>query len=269
MRLAVSKNGKDVLESKIIPTPKDFWEGMDIIKKTSYQLVKGERIDAAAGGIAGPLDKKRTMLTASPNLPGWVEKPLKEELERATASVVHIENDTAIVGLGEAVVGAGAGFSIVAYVTISTGVGGARIVDEKIDRNAFGFEIGHHIINFSGDNKCSSCDTMGHLEAYVSGSALESFFEKKPYEITDPTVWEETAKILAYGLNNVAVFWSPDIIVLGGSMIVGNPAIPMDRIKHHLEENLKIFPEIPKVEKAVLGDVGGLYGAMEYLRQSS
>jgi len=268
MRIAASRNGSEILDSKIVPTPKDFWEGMQTIKKISYDLIKGEKIDSAAGGIAGPLNKEKTMLVNSPNLPGWVEKPLVGELEHILASSVYIENDTAMVGLGEAIHGAGAKYSIVAYVTVSTGVGGVRIVDEHIDRSAAGFEIGHHIINFSSEAKCPSCEAGGHLEAYVSGAALEGYFEKKPYEITDPSVWEETAKILAYGLNNVAVFWSPEIIVLGGAMIVGNPAIPMDRIKYYFEETCKIFAENPVIEKASLGDVGGLYGAMEYLRQN-
>jgi glucokinase len=53
-------------------------------------------------------------------------------------------------GLGEAVFGAGKGREIVVYMTISTGVGGARIVGGKIDASAMGFEPGHQIIDACG-----------------------------------------------------------------------------------------------------------------------
>ena len=35
-----------------------------------------------------------------------------------------------------------------------------------------------------------------------------------------------------------------------------------------LKEMLKIFPELPEIKRAELGDLGGLYGAMELLRQA-
>lgn len=94
---------------------------------------------------------------------------------------------------------------------------------------------------------------------------LKKKYGKKPYEITDKKIWDETAKILAYGLNNTIVHWSPDIIVLGGSMFK-KIGIPVPRVRFHLKNILKIFPELPAVEKAELGDVGGLYGALVFLK---
>jgi len=180
---------------------------------------------------------------------------------------VYLENDAAIVGLGEAMNGAGRGEEIIAYITVSTGIGGARIVDGKIDRNIFGFEPGHQIIDPTG-MLCPMCDSAGHLEGHVSGVALEARFNKKAYEITDPQIWEEEAKWLAYGLNNTAVYWSPSVIVLGGSMIIKSPGISIERVSHHLKKTLTIFPERPRLVKAELGDIGGLYGALEILKQN-
>src|SRR4030066_415253 len=51
----------------------------------------------------------------------------------------------------EKVKGAGKGFNIVAFLTIGTGVGGARIVGGKPDANVFGFEPGHQIIDLGGN----------------------------------------------------------------------------------------------------------------------
>jgi len=214
------------------------------------------------------------MLFTVPNLQGWNYKPLKKELEKGTGAPLFIENDTAIVGLGEATAGAGKGCSIVVYITISTGVGGARIVDGKIDKSAFGFEIGHQIIDAGGGfEKESERGALGarkgymDLEKHISGKAVEKRFGKKPYEILDPEIWDEEARLLAFGLNNTIVHWSPDIVVLGGSMMK-EIGIPIERVRHHLKEIMAIFPELPKIGKAALGDIGGLHGALVFLRQS-
>lgn len=265
MRLAVSKNGKIFDEPKIVPTPKDFKEGVSVFKKLAFELANKEKIEATAGGIAGPLNKERTELVNSPNIPGWIGKSIKEEFSKAIGAEVFIENDADVVGLGEAVFGAGKGYHIVAYLTISTGVGGGRIVGGRIDENALGFEPGHQIID-PGGTMCPSCNAPGHLEGYISGTAIEKKYGKKPYEITDDKIWDETAHFLAIGLNNTIVHWSPDIVVLGGSMMK-EIGIPIERVRHHLKNLLRIFPELPRIEKAKLKDVGGLYGAMALLNQ--
>jgi hypothetical protein len=55
-------------------------------------------------------------------------------------------------------------------------------------------------------------------------------------------------------------------VVLGGSMITGNPSIPIDKTEQYLKEILKIFPQLPIMRKAELGDLGGLYGALAFLK---
>jgi predicted NBD/HSP70 family sugar kinase len=273
MRLAASRDGTTFDEPKFCKTPADnFDEGMRLFAKLAREMSNGETITAAAGGIAGPLNKEKTKLARSPNIAGWTEKPLKTSLENILGAHVYLENDTAIVGLGEATAGAARGFEIAVYITVSTGVGGVRIVDGAIDRSAMGFEIGHQVIvcpEHSRDTAtlCTYCNGPGHLEGYISGAAFERKYGKKPYEVTEATAWEDAARLLAYGLNNAIMHWSPDVIVLGGSMIIGKPAIQLNRIEAHLKDIVKIFPTLPVLKKAELGDVGGLHGALAYLQK--
>ncbi len=264
-RLAVSEDGENFGVPKILQTPKDFDTGVELIKTEVFNLCEGREIKMAAGGVKGALDKEKSRLLSAPILTDWINKPLKENLSKILGAPVFLQNDSAMVGLGEAVYGVGAGYKIVAYITISTGVGGARIVSGKIDENSFGFEPGHQIINFGGPD-CSYCHSPGHLEEYISGAAFERRYGKKPYEITDAGIWDETAKLLAYGLNNTIVHWSPDIVVLGGSMMK-EIGIPVERVCFHLKNILKFFPELPVIEKAGLKDNGGLYGALAFLKQ--
>ena len=261
MRLAISKGGKKLDAIKTIATPQNFQTAVLEFKKLALELSHGMAIKVAAGGVAGPLDEKLTQITNAPNLPHWNNKPLKKELEENIGTPVYLENDAAVAGLGEAVMGAGKKNKIVAYLTISTGVGGTRIIDGQIDRNALGFEPGHQIIDPT-NTLCPDCRPPGYLENLISGSSLEHRFQKKPIAIADPQVWEQLAEWLAFGINNTIVHWSPEIVILGGPMIWGNPAINIERVRYHLKNICTIFPELPVVTTAELKDTAGLQGAL-------
>lgn len=268
MRVVAADYEKLLGDPVVVSTPKDFDDGVDTLKRIIDNIAQGltaegRSVTAIVGGIAGPLNSDQTMLVKSPNLGGWVGHDIKNTLRDAYKVPVVLENDSALVGLGEAHFGAGRGKAIVVYLTVSTGVGGVRIVDGKIDRAAVGFEPGHQIID-PDNSLCPTCDG-NDLEAYVSGTSIEKRFGVKPYEIHDDAVWDELAKFLAYGLNNTIVHWSPDIVVLGGSMMK-EVGIPVPAVRRYLADILKIFPQAPLIEKAELGDFGGLYGSLAYAR---
>lgn len=262
-RIAASEDMVTFAEPIRLDTPQSFDEGMAAIAAAVQSLLKGEQARRAIAGVPGTLAKDGAGLYSAPNLTGWAAKPLKAELEKIMGCPTVLKNDSALVGLGEAVVGAGKGYGIVAYVTVSTGVGGARIVDGKIDRTVFGFEPGHQVIDMDG----TVAPFLGvEAEDLVSGSATEVRFGKKAYQVAEEGAWEELARWVSYLLNNTIVHWSPDAVVLGGSMIVGNPAIGIDRIRYYLSEVLTVYPELPAIVPAALSDVGGIHGGLCYLR---
>ena len=265
MRLAASHDHKTFGEPIIVPTPKDFEDGVRVFGDIARKLAEGKSITAAGGGIAGSLSRDRRSLYNAPHLYGWNGKPLAEVFGRTIGAPVYLENDTAIVGLGEATAGAGRGERIVAYMTISTGVGGARIVDGRVDVSAMGFEPGHQIIDAGGALRQTSVGGRGlDFEGCVSGSAITERYSKKPYELTDVKFWDEMARLTAYGVTNTIVYWSPDVVVIGGSMMK-KIGIPIDRVEAYVRGILHIFPELPKIKKAELGDIGGLHGALAFL----
>lgn len=260
MRLATSSDGQNINDPKIISTPQNFQEGIVQFKQLAQELAGSEKIEAAAGGVKGPLDKEKSILINPPNLPDWKGKSFKEEVKKNLNIPVYLENDAQLAGLGEALYGAGQGYKIVAYLIVSTGVGGVRVIDGKIDSNSFGFEPGHQII--VPDGVPCGCGGRGHLESYTSGAGLEKIYHKNGEEITDPKAWDEVAKYLAIGLNNVTVHWSPDIIILGGSVM---QSIPLENVNSYFKEYLTIFPTPPELVSAKLGDSAGLYGALSLL----
>lgn len=263
-RIGISPDGKKLKATRIFLTPKNFKQGIAIIQECAEELANGKKIRAVAGGIAGPLNETKTALVRAPHLSGWARKPIVASFRKAFRAPVYLENDTAMIGLGEAHHGAGRGKRIVAYLSVGTGVGGCRIVRGEIDENAMGFEPGHQVI-VAGGRVCPGCGGLGHLESYVSGTAIRSRYGKNPKDIRDRSMWNEFARWLTYGLYNTIIHWSPDIVVLGGS-VMKNPGIPIERVRAHLRQMLHIFKKPPLVVKAKLGDIGGLYGSLVLIK---
>lgn len=259
-RVGVSFDGQTISKSEIFKTPKDFDEGVAQIASCASVLLEGKSAGAAAGGVAGPLTMDKSGVVSTENLLGWNGRPLKLELSTKFGCEVHIENDTALCGLGEAVFGAGKSHENVVYMTLSTGVNGVRILNQMLDTKNPSPEIGSQIVDLDGSARYAD------LESLIGGAALERRYGNKPADITDPAVWEEVARVLAIGINNVVMFWSPDIVVLGGGLM---KKISVERVKLQVKSILKWYPTIPEVVKAELVDLGGLWGALHYLNTIS
>ena len=277
MRITGSKDLESFSESLIIPTPQKFEDGIGAMVSAAGKVCEGENIQAIAVGIAASPNRDKTELVGGgPNITDWLGKPLKVRLEKELGCKVFIENDTAMGGLAQVVYGPAQNEEIAVYITVSTGVGGCRFVDGKIDKSAMGFEPGWQIIGTPEIGQPSTLTdgwlagycSDGYLISHIGGACVEKAEGKKPYEITDDDFWNKKAKFLAHGLHNVCTMWSPDIIVIGGSMM-NSIGIPLDSTKKYLKETLKdVFPgRMPRIEPAEFGDEMGLYGAMAYLKQ--
>ena len=259
MRIAGSDDLENFSEPVVLPTPQKYEEGIAVFTETALAVSAGESIEAVAAGVAGVFSQDKKILLRAPHLPLWGKHTYAAELESALRTAVHVENDTASVGLGEVVAGAGKGGHIVAYVTVSTGVNGARIVDGVIDRTHLGFEIGGQYLFIGADART--------LEELVSGSAVGEKYAKPPKEIEkDSPLWEELARLFAYGLHNTILHWSPDRVVLGGSMF-NEIGIPVERVHFHLSGIMRKLPELPQIVHSSLGDLGGIHGGLARLRQ--
>lgn len=255
-RLAATTEG-GFSEPVFIETPQKFEEAVELIAKEAKKVC-GDQIGRAVGGLAGSLDKEKQGLYRAPNLLDWEQKNFVEALSSQINANVVIENDTAIVGLGEAVHGAGKLYNIIAYITISTGVNGVKIANKKIDENVFGYEIGHQIIDVS--THLDMTENKGELEDYISGRELEKKYKDlKDIEEKD---WRSIAEHAAVGIFNSIVHWSPEVVILGGGLI---KHIPLEIVKDKLHNMLSsIYPESPEIVKAELGAIGGIYGASFY-----
>lgn len=249
MRVA-KKDGESVSGEQKNATPQSTTEAFSVLVESISSVSGEDKIESIVGGVAGAIDKKGTIIT-SPNLPEWNGYRLGANLEEHFKVPVIIENDANLAGLGEALYGAGKGFGIVAYMGIGTGVGGTRIVDGAIDKNAIGFEPGCQIIE---------ARTHTTLEEAVGGFSLARKYKASPKDISR-SVYEELTPLLSVGIWNMIVHWSPDIVVLGGSLINNKDAYLIEDIIRELEKIRVTLPNLPRISRAELNDMSGLYGA--------
>src|SRR3954471_11772636 len=134
---AVDETGK-ILE--IITTSTEVARGRDYVIEEMTAAIKklaGKygSVGALAGvgiGVPGIIDMSTGMLRESPNLPGWSDYPVREEIERRLGSRVILENDANAAALGECWLGAGKGAGDLCMLTLGTGVGGGIILEGKV-----------------------------------------------------------------------------------------------------------------------------------------
>lgn len=258
-RIAGSTGLETFTEPTIFPTPQKYEDAVAAIVEHAHAIAARNPLEGLVAGAPVRLSHDKRSILHAQNIPDWSGKALADDLKHALATRVVLDNDCALVGLGEALFGAGRGVSILVYMTISTGVNGVRIVDGKIDPSASGFEIGEQYLMPDHERKT--------LEDLISGRAIaEKYHVRSPKDLgKDHPVWEELAGTLAYALNNTIMYWSPERIVLGGSMM-NEIGIPIDRVQFHLRTLLKDL-SLPEIVHSSLGDVGGLWGGMARLKQ--
>jgi glucokinase len=258
IRSGLSPDGVSLSECLTIPTDQNFETAMGNFEKIIKKLTGKNKISMVGGGIAGVLDKSKSGLLRSPNLPKWEGKPLKKSLQEITRASVFINNDVAMGGLGEATVGAGRRNQIVAYLSVGTGIGGVKVVDGKICPNVWGFEPGHQIIDVNGK--------VGYWEEFAGGKALEKIFGKKPEDISDTVIWDQETRLLAVGIHNVILLWSPEILILGGGIM---NKINIRKLADYVALEMEMFPKLPEIVSGQLGEKSGLYGALAYLKDQN
>jgi len=142
-----------------------------------------ERVREAAGlsrdqiagvgiGSPGPLDTKKGIIHEAPNLPGWENLPLADEVSRRCGYPVFIENDANSAALAEAVAGAGKGTNCMIILTLGTGIGGGIVLNGRVWHGAddIAAELGHISICHRGI-RCN-CGSIGCVEAYASATGV-------------------------------------------------------------------------------------------------
>lgn len=263
--VALSADLETLSERTTFKTPPTFKVGMTKLSDTITELLGKQKPNAIAGGLCGLLSEDKTMLENDAILTKWIGHSITDALADTFQVSVTLENNTALAGVGEAVYGAGQGLEIIAYHHIGEVIDGVKIENGQVDLASVAFEPGHQVLDI--DRTILGDDIEPTLENLVSGTAVRDRYGSEPSELPqDDLLWNELAEYLSHGLRNTILYWSPDAIVLGGSMIEQDPHINIDSVRKYTTQNLNGFVPAPLITKAKLGDDAVLWGAMAILK---
>jgi glucokinase len=174
----VNEKGK-VLARTVLPTlaDKGFKISLEQVYLAIAQTIKmsGMKMAPISGiGVCapGPLDPVKGVVHNPPNLKGWRDVPLAELLRKKFRKKVKLENDANAAGMAELRWGSAKGYANVLYVTVSTGIGTAVIINGSIyhGKNGMAGEGGHVSINFDDETALCKCGNRGCIEALASGT---------------------------------------------------------------------------------------------------
>ena len=234
-------------------------------------------------GSPGTMDIQAGMLLDPPNLPGWVNFPIRRRLGELLGKPTILQNDANAAAYGEYWAGAGRNTRTLVMLTLGTGIGCGIVEEGRIveGRHSHGGECGHMIIQMEGGRICS-CGGIGHLEAYASATALvkralealESATGSLLYNVRakgaltsraineaaeagDPLalrLMRDTARYLAVGAASLMHTIDPDVVLFGGGMIAAGTKF-LEDIRADISR--LAFPTPAKYTRVAYAELGG------------
>ena len=245
-------------------------------------------------GIAapGPLDPRTGVIIAAPNIPSWINLPLRNLIQNRFKVPVTLGNDANLAAYGEWKYGAGQGYHNLIYLTISTGIGGGVILDDHLllGERGLATELGH--VTILPDGPMCSCGQRGHLESISSGTAIAQYVVEALHQGTpsslplDPVptskeiakaaltgdvlskeAFKRAGTYLGLALANYVHIFNPAIIICGGGVsrsgdLIFGPA--RESLNRFVMD--RVYLQNLTLTTAGLGDDSGIMGALAMAR---
>lgn len=250
----------------------------------------GHSVAGIGAGVPGIISPAEGIVRFSPNLPGWVEVPLKARLMEGLGIPVYVENDANAYALGESWQGAGKGAGSLVCITLGTGVGGGIILGGALWRGADGMagEIGHVTVNPKGP--VCGCGNRGCLERYASATAvvervLEALYDGRKSALAgyknDPgsltahivkdaadsgdklakKIYGEAGSYLGVAIADLINLLNIECVVIGGGMSGAWDSLIGPLREEVSKRAFKIPAGRCNIVQGMLGDYAGIIGA--------
>jgi len=280
----VTESGQVLARKKSATDTASYANGLStiggLLRETAQ--IAGVEITGIGIGSTGPVDPFTGKFGEVDFLPGWRGQNPVEDLARMFRVQVALENDADAAALAEAGWGAGKNKSRLIYVTVGTGIGGGIVFDGRLYRGVDGAhpELGHQVIDPAGP--LCSCGFRGCWESLAAGPAMVAWLDANapadyPHRehLTAKRICqlarqddalahqavEREAYYLGIGLANLINLFTPDVIVLSGSLMKSAPLF-LDGIRKLISRGCRFVPfEKTELALASLGEDSNLIGA--------
>ncbi|OLV19698.1 ROK family protein [Deinococcus marmoris] len=227
--------------------------------------------------VAGRVDLQSGSTFAA-QLPQLHGVPLVKQLSRPGRRITLL-NDADAAALAEHQFGAARGTHTSLYVTVSTGIGAGLVSQQRLYQGYRGqaVELGH--AGGPGQQPCP-CGRTGCIDVSASGTAITKAARAL---LGDPTVPVDTlsqmaaqghagigqivrqaAEDLAPYLGNACVLFDPQVIVMGGGVVLGYGELYLETLRRALASTLGQW-HLPEIRVAQLGRQAGILGALQSL----
>jgi glucokinase len=249
---------------------------------------KDSTVKAIGMASPGPLDPQTGVILATPNIPEWIDFPVTKKLSNHFGVPAYLDNDANLAALGEWKFGAGQGHHNLLYLTISTGIGGGVIINDRLLHGYHGLaaELGHVVV-LAGGPTCS-CGFPGHLEALAAGPAIVRYVREQleagtsselssvevlnAYEVAEAakrgdalakSAYERAGEYLGIGVASFLHSFDPSIVIFGGGVSRSGPLLfePFEASLRAQVFNPRYLENLI-ITTAALGDDAGLLGAL-------
>jgi len=286
---------------KQTPKTKKIDEIMGLTFETIDNVISDSKTDIKeiiGIGVAAPgiVDMDKGILLYAPN---WNLRnlPIRELLSEKFSIPVKVANDVNAAAIGELHFGHGRKENSFFWITISTGIGGALVINGELVLGNKGLagEIGHIIIDENGPY--CKCGRKGCLESLASGPAIAKLAKKRisdgatflkinskinSDEITPEMIikaahdgdeeavslLKEVAKNISKALSYIVNLTDIDLLIIGGGVMEQN-----DLLFRFIDENMKDYvyeyhQRNVRLAKPELGYNSSLIGAAALILKS-
>ncbi len=296
VKIALVDNKGKIIYSNSIPTRAEMGYEYTInnMKEAITELIKETKsdpknIESIGFGFPGQIDYQKGIVRLAPNIPGWVNVPIAEIMEKEFGIPTRVDNDVRCAALGELNYGAGQGCDNLICITVGTGIGSGLVINGKLVRgasNAAG-EIGHIKLDMNGGPLCG-CGDRGCLEAFASGPSIVAMAEEyikggkstKYRELANPDITpyivSEAAKqgdpvakriftivgeYIGIGLASVVNLLNPEKIIIGGGVAAAGDLLLTPIKESLIKRAMPIAGSAVEIVPAQLGNSAGVIGA--------
>lgn len=264
-----------VLDKKKFPTA-DPQETVAAIIAAGRELLQGRPVKAVGISCGSPQDSKKGIIQEPPNLPGWVDVPIVELMEKAFGAPAFLANDANACALAEWKYGAGQGTENMIFLTFGTGMGAGLILNGKLFEGTCGMagEVGHMRLTPNGPEGYGKA---GSFEGYCSGGGIVRLGKTMGYDypttkdICDNAragdehalkIIEESATRLGQGLSILIDLFNPQRIVIGSifqrAEDLFRPKMEQVLKQECLSSNLAVCSVVPALLGESIGDQAAL-----------
>jgi predicted NBD/HSP70 family sugar kinase len=232
----------------------------------------------AGVAVPGAVRAADGLVRFAPNL-GWVDEPFTELLSTRLGLPVSTGNDANLGVLAEHIRGAAVGYSEVAYLSASVGIGGGFLVGGRplTGTNGYAGEVGHMQVDTEGP--VCRCGAVGCWEMKVGENVLLQEAGRLPgggppaiAEVIaaarggDPraaAAVEHVAEWCGVGIRAIVNLFNPDVVVLGGCLAQVWRAAEQ-QVDEAMHRSALVYQRADTmVRSAGLGDDSPLIGAAE------